>query len=140
MKVMPCMASIKIVRVKDPESMEQVLKRRKKEINYGIGVVCALLVISYVMQFTNWLFSREIPLVGISFRTIFTIAAIYYVAINRDKLVAYIRFNQAEMKRRFGLFSELSDSEGMGKLRVLKKHSEEKAKRKEAKLAEFLKL
>ncbi len=139
-KVKPCSASIKIARIKDPNSFGQRIKKKKKQINMMIAAVCLLLIISYVAQITNWIFSLEIPLIGISFRTIFTIAAIYYVSINREQLMEFIQSNQRDMKRRFGLFSEMSEKEGFDKFRVLRKHSEEKAKLKEQQRLQFLKL
>lgn len=110
--------------------MSEILRRTKKARAIITAVFGAFLIISYVSQIVNWLFS--FPLFSfLSTREIFAVAVLYITIVNREELSEFIRVKQKGITDRYSWFQKFEEAEGLQKLKLLKEKQQMKKKKKE---------
>ena len=119
-------------------SPKRFLFRTQKGRHILVGLLTALLFISYAAQFISWLFGLEI--FGISFRTIFSIIAILYLVRYGKEFKAFVKKQMKSAAKKKNFFVKLDDTSGLDKIKLLQAHDKEKKRAKAAQKKELNKL
>ena len=121
--------SLKLARVPNPYGLLQLIKRTKKIRNIVVTVAGVLLILHYLAQFTDWIFSFALP-IGISSREVIAVTVVVYTIVNRAELSEFIRENRKTATDNITWLQSFEEAEGLDKLRLMKKKQVEKKKKK----------
>ena len=118
--------------MEETKQLQFVMQKTKNVQMIAVVVLAILLFGSYFAQFVNFIFSLQLPLVGISMRAIFTVVAGVGVYHHREELYEIFRVKTTAIRDRLAFMKKLDEQEsGIDKLKVLSERSRKKKEQRD---------